>query len=307
MIDTPLIFVCTLVTLMTGCFAVITLSSNTSRTSVIEYGLGSTSDSKRQPLRELAFKYNNLFFNLPLRRRLSRAGLRWSALSTELVLGSTMLLVYLACRQFIGNIAGMIMALSTPLFFFRWLQRKILQRTERFVDQLPEVSRTLSNGTSAGLSIERALALASQESSDPARTELQQVVAQLSLGRSLEYAMNSMSDRMPSRELNILVRTIVIQSRSGGALVSALQDIARALEDRKQLRREVRTAILSASVSGYIVPLIGIAAVLLINAMKPGVLDEMARTTLGQIILLSSLLCIFSGIILMRIFSRVEV
>ena len=307
MINTPLIFVCTLVTLMTGCFAVITLSSNTSRTSVIEYGLGATSDSKRQPLRELAFKYNNLFFNLPLRRRLSRAGLRWSALSTELVLGSTMLLVYLACRQFIGNIAGMIMALSTPLFFFRWLQRKILQRTERFVDQLPEVSRTLSNGTSAGLSIERALALASQESSDPARTELQQVVAQLSLGRSLEYAMNSMSDRMPSRELNILVRTIVIQSRSGAALVSAQQDIARALEDRKQLRREVRTAILSASVSGYIVPLIGIAAVLLINAMKPGVLDEMARTTLGQIILLSSLLCIFSGIILMRIFSRVEV
>lgn len=307
MINTPLIFVCTLVTLMTGCFAVITLSGNTSRTSVIEYGLGAASDNKRQPLRELAFKYNNLFFNLPLRRRLSRAGLRWSALSTELVLGSTMLLVYLACRQYIGNIAGMIMALSTPLFFFRWLQRKILQRTERFVDQLPEVSRTLSNGTSAGLSIERALALASQESSDPARTELQQVVAQLSLGRSLEYAMNSMSDRMPSRELNILVRTIVIQSRSGGALVSALQDIARALEDRKQLRREVRTAILSASVSGYIVPFIGIAAVLLINAMKPGVLDEMARTTLGQIILLSSLLCIFSGIILMRIFSRVEV
>ena len=295
MIDTPLIFVCTLVTLMTGCFAVITLSGNTSRTSVIEYGLGATSDNKRQPLRELAFKYNNLFFNLPLRRRLSRAGLRWSALSTELVLGSTMLLVYLACRQYIGNIAGMIMALSTPLFFFRWLQRRILQRTERFVDQLPEVSRTLSNGTSAGLSIERALALASQESSDPARTELQQVVAQLSLGRSLEYAMNSMSDRMPSRELNILVRTIVIQSRSGGALVSALQDIARALEDRKQLRREVRTAILSASVSGYIVPFIGIAAVLLINAMKPGVLDEMARTTLGQIILLSSLLCIFLG------------
>ena len=44
MIDTPMIFVCTLVTLMTGCLAVITLSSNTSRTSVIEYGLGATSN-----------------------------------------------------------------------------------------------------------------------------------------------------------------------------------------------------------------------------------------------------------------------
>ena len=119
--------------------------------------------------------------------------------------------------------------------------------------------------------------------------------------------MGSLSDRMPSREINILVRTIIIQSRSGGALVSALQDIARALEDRKQLRREVRTAILSASVSGYIVPFIGIAAVLMINALKPGVLDEMSRTTFGQIILLASLFCIVTGILLMRVFSRIEV
>jgi putative membrane protein len=307
MISTPLIFVCTLITLVSGCFAVITLGSNTSRTSEIEHGLGVMSDSRRRPLEVLEDKYNSLFFNLPLRKRLSRAGLRWSALSTELVLGCTMLLVYLGCRHFIGSIAGMIMAVSVPLFFFRWLQRKALRRTEQFIDQLPEVSRTLSNGTSAGMSIERALALASRESSDPAQTELQRVVAHLSLGRSLEYAMNSLSDRMPSRELNILVRTIIIQSRSGGALVSALQDIARALEDRKQLRREVRTAILSASASGYIVPFIGIAAVLLINAMKPGVLDEMARTTVGQIILLASLLCIIAGIVLMRLFSRIEV
>ena len=119
--------------------------------------------------------------------------------------------------------------------------------------------------------------------------------------------MGSLSDRMPSREINILVRTIIIQSRSGGALVSALQDIARALEDRKQLRREVRTAILSASVSGYIVPFIGIAAVLMINALKPGVLDEMSRTTFGQIILLASLFGIVTGILLMRVFSRIEV
>jgi type II secretion system protein len=307
MITPPLIFVCTLITLMTGCLAAIILGGHTSRTSEIEHGLGAMSENGRRPLEVLEDKYNSLFFNLPLRKRLSRAGLRWSPLSTELALGCTMLLVYLGFRHFIGSIAGTIIALSTPFFFFRWLQQKAIRRTEHFVDQLPEVSRTLSNATSAGMSIERALALASRESSDPAQTELQRVVAHLSLGRSLEYAMNSMSDRLPSRELNILIRTIVIQSRSGGALVSALQDIARALEDRKQLRREVRTAILSASVSGYIVPFIGIAAVLLINAMKPGVLDEMARTTFGQIILLASLLCIIAGIVLMRLFSRIEV
>ena len=307
MITPPLIFVCTLITLMTGCLAAIIIGSHTSRTSEIEHGLGAMSENGRRPLEVLAGKYNSLFFNLPLRKRLSRAGLRWSALSTELALGCAMLVMYLGCRHFIGSIAGMVMAVFIPFFFFRWLQRKAMQRTEQFVDQLPEISRILSNATSAGMSIERALALASRESPDPGQTELQRVVAHLSLGRSLDYAMNSLSDRMPSRELNILVRTIIIQSRSGGALVSALQDIARALEDRKQLRREVRTAVLSASVSGYIVPFIGIAAVLLINAMKPGVLDEMARTTFGQIILVSSLFFIVTGVLLMRLFSRIEV
>jgi type II secretion system protein len=307
MITPALIFVCTLITLMTGCLAAIIIGSHTSRTSEIEHGLGAMSENGRRPLEVLAGKYNSLFFNLPLRKRLSRAGLRWSALSTELALGCAMLVMYLGCRHFIGSIAGMVMAVFIPFFFFRWLQRKAMQRTEQFVDQLPEISRILSNATSAGMSIERALALASRESPDPGQTELQRVVAHLSLGRSLDYAMNSLSDRMPSRELNILVRTIIIQSRSGGALVSALQDIARALEDRKQLRREVRTAVLSASVSGYIVPFIGIAAVLLINAMKPGVLDEMARTTFGQIILVSSLFFIVTGVLLMRLFSRIEV
>ena len=164
MITPALIFVCTLITLMTGCLAAIIIGSHTSRTSEIEHGLGAMSENGRRPLEVLAGKYNSLFFNLPLRKRLSRAGLRWSALSTELALGCAMLVMYLGCRHFIGSIAGMVMAVFIPFFFFRWLQRKAMQRTEQFVDQLPEISRILSNATSAGMSIERALALASRRS-----------------------------------------------------------------------------------------------------------------------------------------------
>ena len=99
MITPPLIFVCALITLMTGCLAAIILGIHTSRTSEIEHGLGAMSENGRRPLEALEGKYNNLFFNLPLRKRLSRAGLRWSALTTELVLVGAMLLVYLGCRH----------------------------------------------------------------------------------------------------------------------------------------------------------------------------------------------------------------
>ena len=145
------------------------------------------------------------------------------------------------------------------------------------------------------MSVERALVLAAQEMSEPAGVELKRTTSQLALGWSLDNALTDLSNRMPSRELNVLVRTIIIQSTAGGALASALHDIALALEDRKQLHREVRTAIIS------------LAAIILMNMMKPGVLDEMASSFIGRIILLASIVCFGIGAALMKLVSRVEV
>ena len=157
------------------------------------------------------------------------------------------------------------------------------------------------------MSVERALGLAAVEVSEPAKTELNRVVAQLGLGWALESALTDLAERMPSRELDVLVRTIIIQSRSGGTLVTALQEIAYALEDRKQLHREVRTAILGSAVSGYIVPVMGVGCVVLLNLMKPGVLDDMASSFIGRLILLIAFVFFGLGALLIRLVSRVEV
>ena len=47
--------------------------------------------------------------------------------------------------------------------------------------------------------------------------------------------------RLPSREVAVLVSTLLVSARSGGSLVTALRDIADTLEARKETRREVRT------------------------------------------------------------------
>jgi len=101
----------------------------------------------------------------------------------------------------------------------------------------------------------------------------------------------------------------VVARVGGGArpLASALHDIALALEDRKQLHREVRTAIIGSAFSAYLVPLIGLAAIIFMNIMKPGVLDDMASSFIGRLILLAALICFGLGALLMKLVSRVEV
>ena len=103
------------------------------------------------------------------------------------------------------------------------------------------------------------------------------------------------------------MRTIVIQSRTGGALTDALTEISQTLEDRKELRREVRTVILGSAMFGYAVMIIGAAAIILLNVLKPGMLDNLAGSIPGRIILIVSLALFLIGGALMRVVSRVEV
>jgi putative membrane protein len=303
-----LIYISGAATLIVGSAALITLSTNAGRTAELAQGLGATDITQRGSAGSILLTLlRRLPFSKPLRRRISSAGLNWDVAITELALTGATVGTFLLSRLLVGHVAGSIFAFLVPALFFRWLRRRTDQRVERFIAQLPEVSRILSNGTSAGMSVERALVLAAQEMSEPAGVELKRTTSQLALGWSLDSALNDLSERMPSRELNVLVRTIIIQSTAGGALASALHDIALALEDRKQLHREVRTAIVGSTFSAYLVPLIGLTAVVLMNVMKPGVLDDMASSFAGRIILLAALFCFGIGALLMRIVSRVEV
>lgn len=303
-----LIYISGAATLIIGSAALITLSTNAGRTAELAQGVGAADITQRGSAGSaLLTLLRRLPFSKPLRRRLSNAGLNWDVAITELALTGATAGTFFLTRIFVGHIAGGIFAVLILALFFRWLRRRRDQRVERFITQLPEVSRVLSNGTSAGMSVERALVLAAQEMSEPAGVELKRTTSQLALGWSLNSALTDLSERMPSRELNVLVRTIIIQSTAGGALASALHDIALALEDRKQLHREVRTAIIGSTFSAYLVPLIGLTAVVLMNMMKPGVLDEMASSFAGRIVLLAALFCFGLGALLMRLVSRVEV
>ena len=123
--------------------------------------------------------------------------------------------------------------------------------------QLPELARILSNGASAGLSMVSAYGVAVQELDDPAQTELQIALEEIRIGQPFERAMENLGQRLPSRELAVLVSTLAIQQRSGGDLVRALSDMASTLEARRETQREVKTLMAGATASSYVVMFIG--------------------------------------------------
>ena len=197
-----------------------------------------------------------------------------------------------------GLVAGMLLTLLTPplvafilgyvfvIAGLRWyVERARAKRRDAFMDQLPDLARMLSNGTQAGLSIAGAVQMAAKELDDPAGAEMAAVVQEMRLGQPLDRALERLQERLPSREVAVLMTTIIIQQRAGGDTVRALQELGGTLEARKDLIREIRTVLSGSVFTSYIVAGIGIAAIVMMNVFTPGVMREMTSSLAGLLAL----------------------
>lgn len=190
---------------------------------------------------------------------------------------------------------------------FAWIEKQREKRRLAFVAQLPEVARLMSNASSAGLAIRAAIDMAAEELDEPASSELGLVSEELSLGQSVGRALQNLEQRMPSRDVGVLISTLVIQQRSGGDLVNALQDMADTLDQRRDLTREIRTVMAGSVFTGYMVAGLGGVTVLLMNAVTPGVLDVLTSSLPGLIALGVAGGLYAVGFVLIRRVTRVEV
>lgn len=296
-----------LLTLVLGTAAVSVLAAESERRRGLARltGVGETTGARR--IAHLSGRLASRWPFTVVGRRLAAAGQPWNPVVVTLAMVGAIGLTLVVGRLFLGYIGSSIIAAIMPWAGLQWLKRAAVRRREDFTAQLPELARIIANGNAAGLSVSRSIAMAGRELSEPAGSEMARVAAHLDLGWSLDAALHDLGEQLPSRELNVLVRTIVIQARTGGALTDALLEISQTLEDRKELRREVRTVILGSAMSGYAVIGISAGSVIVLNLFKPGMLDNLASTMVGRVVLVIAFGFFAAGAMLMRIVSRVEV
>lgn len=231
----------------------------------------------------------------------------WSPSGFVLLTLGTAVVAAAVVQPLVGRVGSVIVAAAVVLGFSKWLERRRDERIERFVGQLPELARLLANGAQAGLGVRRSIELAAREMDEPAASELAQVSSEMAVGRTLNGSLQQLAVRLPSRELVVLVQTLVIQAKAGGALVSALTNIATALDERRQLRREIKTATVGAAFSGYAVIFIGVGSMFLINVISPGSLDIMLGTLIGQIVVVASTLLFVIGFLAIQRLTKVDI
>ena len=192
-----------------------------------------------------------------LEHELTMAGFRYPPIVVFVIFLVVTVTVPYVLARLLAPLFGVVGLVGGYVLLRTWLKRARERRREKFVQQIPELARILSNATNAGLSIATAWAVAEAEMAEPARSEIQRLNSAVRFGAPLEEAMLQLNDRLPSREVRVLMSTMVVSARSGGSLVKALRDISFTLDDRKEVRREVRTTLAQARSTSVLVAVLG--------------------------------------------------
>jgi tight adherence protein B len=149
----------------------------------------------------------------------------------------------------IGILTGPVVAL---LGGYGYLALRTSRRRAAFAEQLPDVLQLLASSLRSGFSLPQALEGIAREGGQPASGEFSRALGEARLGAPLEAALESVADRMGSRDLSWVVLAIRIQRRTGGNLAEVLLNTVRTMRERARIRRQVRALSAEGRISAYI-------------------------------------------------------
>lgn len=149
-----------------------------------------------------------------IERKISATGLDLTPGEYAVYVVAALLGLYFVIGSIFASFFGLLAACIGLWGGNAFLNYQRTKRTEAFINQLPELTRVLANATQAGLALRTAIGMAVEELDDPAREELRRVADRLAVGHTLDDALNELVERLPSRELTVLVSTLILSNRA---------------------------------------------------------------------------------------------
>lgn len=131
-----------------------------------------------------------------------------------------------------------------PVFAF-WLlryyfRRKVRKRNEAFIFLFPDVLDMIVRSVRSGFPTAAAFKMVAENMDEPVKSEFQQVVNEISMGRTMSEALSRLASRINEPDINFFVVVLNVQQETGGNLAEVITNLSDIIRKRKQLRLKIR-------------------------------------------------------------------
>lgn len=198
----------------------------------------------------------------------------------------------------------LLFGLIVPTFY---VKRRIKKRLALFSEQLAEALGIIANGMRAGFSFMQAMKMVASEMADPLGAEFTRTLNELNLGVPFEEGFASLANRIPSKELELVVNALLIQRTTGGNLSELLDTMQETIRGRVRLNEELNTLTAQGKMSSWIITLLPPSIAIYLNFVNPEYFQPMFIEPLGWLMLSASIFFIVIGWLIIRKIVRIEV
>ncbi|WEG13582.1 type II secretion system F family protein [Pullulanibacillus sp. KACC 23026] len=188
-----------------------------------------------------------------------------------------------------------------------WVSGKRKKRLKQFNDGLADMISSLINSLRAGFSFLQALKAVEEESEEPIKGEIGQVLKEMQYGSSLEEALKNLYERVPSDDLDILIQAVLIQRQVGGNLATVLSSIVETIRERIKLQGQVKTLTAQGKMSGMVIGGLPFGLGGIIFVISPSYMSALFHNVIGILLISVAVVSGIIGFVLIQKITKVEV
>lgn len=245
-------------------------------------------------------------------KELARADLKlkpgeYIAIMMIAAFGVGLVAFFIGGKVWLVAIIGAIIGAFLPRMYVKREQSK---RLIRFDYQLPDMLNLMVNGLRAGYSNLQAMEAVSRELPPPICDEFRRVVQEIQLGVPTEKALDNLTRRIPSEDLDLVVTAMNVQREVGGNLAEILDTISHTIRERVRIKGEIRVLTSQVMYSGKflaMMPLFVIGILYLLNREYMMQFFAPESVPCGYIALGVGAIMIISGYFVMTKIAEIEV
>lgn len=174
------------------------------------------------------------------------------------------------------------------------------RRTKLFL-QLPAILDNIVRSVRAGSSVSKALRIAASDAPEPTGTEFRKMTEDIDVGVTAHQAMRTLADNNKIPEYHFLAIAVSLQTTAGGAIGETLENVARVVRGRVQIRQRGHALTGEARGSAAILTALPIVVILALAAITPHYVMKLFVTQTGRHYFgISTVLLLFGRTIMTR-------
>ncbi len=177
-----------------------------------------------------------------------------------------------------GLIGMGLAAAGLPLALER---RRRLRRVARTEEQLLDAVTAVASAVRSGRSLVQAMALAGEEVGAPLGSLLRSSADHVALGAPLDEVLEELATRIGGADARLVTGVLRLHRRTGGAMATSLDELARTLRARRDGARELRSLTAQARLSAGILGLLPLGFFLFLSVVARRDVEGAYRTTAG--------------------------